>query len=85
MTSLMIERGADPDLVDNNSQTPLYYAIKNGRYEMVEFLIDKGVKLNRTDNRNQSPAHWAKRHNKTQIYDLLVRVSGDVANLGKKK
>lgn len=31
--------GADIDLRDNNGQTPIYYAIKGGKVDVVEFLL----------------------------------------------
>jgi ankyrin repeat protein len=34
-----MELGAKPDPVDLNGQTPIYYAIKFGKFEMVEYLI----------------------------------------------
>jgi len=46
--------------VDLNGQTPLYYAIKAGRYEMVEFLIKKKVNLSNVDLRGKTPSHWAR-------------------------
>jgi ankyrin repeat protein len=65
--------GADPDLVDNNGQTPLYYAIKQGKFEVCEFLLKAGAKLTVADKKGQSPVQWAKRFNKQQIVDLLVQ------------
>jgi ankyrin repeat protein len=35
----LIEFGADPDLVDNNGQTPLYYGIKHCKVEVTQFLL----------------------------------------------
>jgi len=48
------------NIVDLNGQTPLYYAIKAGRYEMVEFLIKKKVNLSNVDLRGKTPSHWAR-------------------------
>jgi ankyrin repeat protein len=57
--------GADLDLVDNNGQTPLFYAIKNGKSEAIEYLLQQGVSLTTTDKKNFNPVTWAKRSNKT--------------------
>jgi ankyrin repeat protein len=45
----MVESGADFDLVDNNGQTPLYYAIKHTKGEVCDFLLKKGAMLNISD------------------------------------
>ena len=31
--------GGDIDLVDNNGQTPIFYAIKGGRVDIVELML----------------------------------------------
>jgi|TARA_B110000503_G_C6852899_1_gene291575 ankyrin repeat protein len=38
-TQQLVQAGGDPDIVDFNGQTALFYAIKYNKYEMVEFLI----------------------------------------------
>ena len=45
----LISLGADPDLVDHNGQTPLYYAVRGGKYDTVEMLIKAGVNVNHED------------------------------------
>ena len=70
--------------MDNNGQTPIYYAIKFGRFEMVEYLIQKGANLKNEDKRGQSPSHFAKKHNKLQILDLILQNGGVQINEGKK-
>lgn len=39
------------DYVDNNGQTPIFYAIKYNKMEMVEYLIGKGINLDIKDNK----------------------------------
>lgn len=39
-----MQYGSEIDFVDNNGQTPIFYAIKTGRYEICEFLLKNGVK-----------------------------------------
>jgi ankyrin repeat protein len=64
---------ADPDPVDKNGQTPLYYAVRGGRYETVEFLLKhSGVNVNQEDKKQQTPMHIAKNNNKQQIMNLLL-------------
>ena len=51
-------------MVDSNSQTPLYYAVRGGKIDTVRFLIDKGANVNHEDKKKQAPIHIAKRSNK---------------------
>jgi ankyrin repeat protein len=60
----LISLGANADIVDANGQTPLFYAIKQGRYETVELLIKQGVDLTRMDKKGMNALQFAKRHNK---------------------
>jgi ankyrin repeat protein len=46
---MLINMGANPDLVDHNGQTPLYYAVRGGKYDAVELLIKKGANVNHED------------------------------------
>lgn len=56
--------GANPDLVDNNQQTPLYYAIKSGRIEICELLLKNGAKVVTSDKKGITPISFAKRFNR---------------------
>lgn len=46
--------GALHDYVDNNDQTPVFYAIKYNKYEMVEYLIKRGINLEIKDNKGST-------------------------------
>ena len=45
----LAESGAECDLVDHNGQTPIYYAVRSGKYDAVEFLINQGANVNHED------------------------------------
>ena len=49
------------DTPDKQGTTPLMRAIKNGNYELIEFLIEAGANLQATDNSNDTPFHYAAR------------------------
>lgn len=36
-------------MVDHNSQTPIYYAVRSKKYDVVEFLINQGANINHED------------------------------------
>ena len=40
---------------DNDSATPLHYAARNNRVEMISFLISQGASINRTNNESATP------------------------------
>lgn len=42
----LLSEGADPDIVDYDNQTPLYYAVLHGKKEIVEALLKKGANPN---------------------------------------
>lgn len=46
--------GALHDYVDNSGQTPVFYAIKYNKYEMVEYLIKRGINLEIKDNKGST-------------------------------
>ena len=43
---LLIEKGANINAVDNNEQTPLYWAAERGKLEVIKLLIEKDVNIN---------------------------------------
>ena len=46
---LLVDGGGNPDSIDSNGQTPLYYAVRGGKIETVRFLIDCGIDINHED------------------------------------
>ena len=76
--------GANIDLVDNNGQTPLYYSIKHGRYDICEYLLKNNARVNIQDKKSISPIQWAKSKNKHQMIDLLVQYGATPLNDNKK-
>ena len=71
-TRQLVQMGANPDVIDLTGQTPLYYAIKAGRFEMVEYLLKMKVNLHNVDLRGKTLTSWAKTYSKTQILELLL-------------
>jgi ankyrin repeat protein len=69
----MKELGSELDHVDENGQTPLYYAIKSNKADLIEFLLQQKININNVDKRGQTPINFAVRHNKNNLKDLLVK------------
>jgi ankyrin repeat protein len=60
MIQLLLEKGADPNLGDNDGRTPLAWAAEKGREETVKILLENGANVNSTDNYGQTPLSWAE-------------------------
>lgn len=43
---LLIKRGANPNSLSNDGQTPLHFAVKNGVDELVELFLEQGADIN---------------------------------------
>jgi ankyrin repeat protein len=77
---LLLERGADPESRDHNSQTALYMASSHGYSEVVRALIDHGADLNaECDDGNEyfaevgrTPLHAAINRDHPEIALLLL-------------
>ena len=49
----LIDAGADPDFVDNEGQTPIFYAVRQGKVVCIDYLIDNcDIDLKRENNNN---------------------------------
>ncbi len=55
----LVEGGADPDLSNPRSVTPLIVAIDNLHFDVAAYLIDAGASLNRWDWWGRSPLYMA--------------------------
>jgi ankyrin repeat protein len=76
MATLFIENGADLHARDEDIRsTPLGWAAKFGRKEMVELLLEAGAKANLPDDRPDlawaTPLAWANRRGHQEIVELL--------------
>lgn len=68
-----MEKGSDINLQDKFGQTCIYYAIRQGHYNIVEYLIKKGANVNISDKKKQTPVSYAAKMNQDEIVDLLVQ------------
>jgi len=61
------------DLIDNNQETPLYYAIKSAKVEVCDFLIKSGANVNMTNKKGITLMKLAKDKKKHVLMDLLQK------------
>ena len=60
IVNLLIDRGADPNIGDENVWTPLYWAVERRRIDMVKLLLNRGADPNKMSN------HWTPLHRAVQ-------------------
>lgn len=81
----MHQLGSTIDHVDENGQTPVYYAIKSNHPNIIEYLLQKGINVNNQDKRGQTPINFAVRHNKNNIKELLIKFGASPPVTQKQK
>jgi len=81
---LLLSKGADVNLRNRMSWTPLHTAIQNRRQAIVELLITKGADVNAKDNRGQTPLHVAVNLGQKEVVELLIAKGADVNVMGSR-
>lgn len=67
----LLENGADPNIYDNEGQTPLTLAVEHNNRKAVEILIEEGVDLNVPALNGETPLAMAERLDNYQIASKL--------------
>ena len=63
MVKTLVQGGADADHIDHDGQTPLFYAVRNGKMEIIDYLIKNGsVNLLREDNKGMNLIQFAAKY-----------------------
>ena len=70
---LLLERGVNIDVIDEDGKTPLMHAAENGYLNVVEFLLEKRANYNLRDNNGNSALDIARSERKEQIVARLER------------
>jgi ankyrin repeat protein len=89
----LIENGAEITIEDKFGQNCLFYAIREGHSEVVEYLINRTDKLlDMPDKKGLTPYMFAMKNGKTKIAEILKEygfrtemVSNDKKSKNKKK
>jgi hypothetical protein len=76
---LFVEKGSDLNLEDKYGQTCLFYAIREGHYDIVDFLISNGADINKQDKKKLTPYSFALKHNKIKIAELLAERGANIS------
>ncbi|KAM4698121.1 ankyrin repeat and SOCS box protein 1 [Rhinophrynus dorsalis] len=76
--ALLIDCGAQLELVDVKGQTPLYVATENGHLECVQVLLRAGANPNGSPHNRSSPVYHAARVGRSDILRELIQYGADV-------
>lgn len=68
---LLLESGADPNLVEWDGWSPLHWAARNGHLEVTELLLTYGASIDQRDSRGLAPVHWAAGGGYWEVFDML--------------
>ena len=74
----LLASGADPNARDNDGNTPLHLASRNGHVEVAEMLLDLGVDPNARNNYNTIPLHFASQGGHLKLVQMLLDRCADV-------
>ena len=76
--TLLIEKGADVNMVDGLNWTPVNYAISKGKKEIVGKLLQNGANLNLFLAGYLSPLNRAISNDKTELITFLIKNGADI-------
>lgn len=76
--NLHLKSGINIHLHDNNENSPLHIAARNGNLNIVKLLIKKGSKVDVRNRRKQTPLHWAAHNGHPEIVDYLIAEGANV-------
>lgn len=66
IVQLLLENGADTDILDNDFMTPLHYASNRNHFKIIKKLIKYKAKINQLDKYNRLPIHLTTDQNITK-------------------
>jgi cytohesin len=69
---LVIGCGVDPNIQDENGETPLHYAAWEGRLKVVKLLLEHGADPNVQDKDGETPLHLAAWDGHLDVVELLL-------------
>jgi len=76
---LMLKRGANPCIVDNNGALPLHYCAATGKHTWCKLLLQQDeVDMNAVDNNGETAIHYATRYVQNRVVKLLIQEGADV-------
>jgi ankyrin repeat protein len=88
--ALLLDKGADLSLTDNNGYNAVHHACLNGQWKSLVLLIKRGANINKQSNKGQTPLDLARMYDHSSCIMLLTEqnavgwnVGGDLAPVSK--
>ncbi|XP_051170463.1 ankyrin-3-like [Leptopilina boulardi] len=78
LAKILVQNGADVNIVNNDGETPLHKASKRGNIQLVEILLQNGANINAKDNRDITPLYVAILYDHSELAKILVQNGADV-------
>ncbi len=78
MVNILLSRGADPNLSNNDGKTALIIAVEEKIENMVRVLLDKGANVNAKDNDGRTALMWSSWWGKPDAMRILLGKGADV-------
>ena len=75
---LLLENGANSEILDCFSKPPLFYAVNHDQFDVVICLAEHGAELNSKGKNRHSPLYWAARKGDLKLCTYLIEKGADV-------
>jgi ankyrin repeat protein len=77
MARALKDMGVNPTQPDTLNQTTMYYASREGKNQLIDFLVENGCNVNHIDTYGQTPFFYATREGRLETLRKLVSLGAD--------
>ena len=74
----LVKEGADVNIANDDGDTPLIMASKEGHVNVVNLLMENGAEVNKADDNDMTPLHWASYSGNLEVVQALLGAKADV-------
>jgi ankyrin repeat protein len=80
---VLINAGANVNIANDDSETPLLYAASKGLNTLVKILIEAGAEVNKTNKDGDTPLYWAAVNGHKDAIEVLLNAGADVNQVNR--